>query len=94
MNLLEYAPTMAHGLIMQGDVAARDRDFAYAAMCYDAAVVIYETTKGRSTPALIGPLLRLASALERLGEPRATQNLLERVRCIIRDIEAPRAQSI
>jgi len=92
MNVLEYAPTMANGFLVQGDAAARNRDFANAAMHYDAAVVIFEATKGRSTPALIGPLLRLASALERLGELRATQNLLDRVRCIIGDIEAPRAQ--
>jgi hypothetical protein len=93
MHVFEMAPDMARGFLLQGDTAARHHDFVNAAMFYDAALAIFESTNGRTAPALLGPLLRLAHALENLGEQRSTEALLQRARTIVGAGFAPMTQA-
>ncbi len=81
---LQFATQLARACLHRGDSARRSQDAPAAAVFYDAALAILETTRGRSAPALVGPLLRLAQTLERLQDDQVSQSLLQRVRKILR----------
>jgi hypothetical protein len=85
---LQFATQLARACLHRGDTALRLHSATTAAIFYDAALAILETTRGRSAPALVGPLLRLAHTLERLEDKEVSRGLLKRVRTILRSCRA------